>query len=127
MKRLWWRRLLRFIAIAICVLPPLGATFKYASAWMTQGEGVEGIFNVALPGVAVVAVIFCAIPLFKYISRIMKSPSMWFVWTFMWVISELLVRIIDEMRVITFVGAICNVAGFLLWKISYMGTGENKQ
>ena len=127
MKRLWWRRLLWFIAIAICVLPPLGATFKYASAWMTHGEGVEGIFNVALPGVAVVVGIFCAIPLFKYISRIMKSPSMWFVWTFMWVITEILVRVIDEMRVITFVGAVCNIIGFVLWHISNVGMGRTKE
>lgn len=127
MKRLWWRKLLRFIAIAICVLPPFLVTLKYSLTWIVQGEGVEGIFNVALPGVVVVAAVFCAIPLYKYISRIIKSPSMWFIWTVMWVLSELLARVIDEVRVIAFVGAVCNIIGFILWHLAYVGIGRTKE
>ena len=118
---------MRFIAIAICVLPPFFVTLKYTLTWMAQGEGVEGIFNIALPGVAVVVGIFCAIPIYKYISKIIKSPSMWFIWTVMWVLSELLSRVIDEMRVIAFVGAVCNVIGFILWHAAYLGMGRTKE
>ena len=127
MKRLWWRRLLRIIALAICVIPPIKVTVGYIPLWLSEEKGVEGIVGTIIPGFAVIIFLFCAIPLFKYILSKLKTPSAWLIWSVMWVLSELIAKIINEMRVITFVGAICNIVGLILWKISYIGMGESRK
>ena len=64
---------------------------------------------------------------FKYIFSKLKTPSVWLMWSVMWALSELIAKIINEMRVITFVGAICNIIGLILWKLSYVGMGGPKK
>jgi hypothetical protein len=127
MKRLWWRRLLRIIALAVCIIPPVKVTIGYIPLWLGTENGIEGFTGMIIPGFAVIVFLFCAIPLFKYIFSKLKTPSAWLIWSVMWVLSELIAKIINEMRVITFVGAICNIVGLILWKISYIGMGGSRK
>lgn len=127
MKRLWWRRLLRIIALAVCIIPPVKVTIGYIPLWLSTETGIEGFTGMIIPGFAVIVFLFCAIPLFKYIFSKLKTPSAWLIWSVMWVLSELIAKIINEMRVITFVGAICNIVGLILWKISYIGMGGSRK
>lgn len=127
MKRLWWRRLLRIIALAVCIIPPVKVTIGYIPLWLSTENGIEGFTGMIIPGFAVIVFLFCAIPLFKYIFSKLKTPSAWLIWSVMWVLSELIAKIINEMRVITFVGAICNIVGLILWKISYIGMGGSRK
>lgn len=126
MKRLWWRRLLRFVALIICIVPPVKVTVGYIPLWLSKEKGVEGLASTVIPGFAVIVFLFCAIPLFKYIFSKLKTPSIWLMWSIMWVLSEFVAKIINEMRVITFVGAICNIIGLVLWKLSYIGRGRKE-
>lgn len=127
MKRLWWRRLLRIIALAVCIIPPVNVTIGYIPLWLSTENGIEGFTGMIIPGFAVIVFLFCAIPLFKYIFSKLKTPSAWLIWSVMWGLSELIAKIINEMRVITFVGAICNIVGLILWKISYIGMGGSRK
>lgn len=127
MKRLWWRRLLRLIALAVCIIPPVKVTIGCIPLWLGKENGIEGFTGMIIPGFAVIVFLFCAIPLFKYIFSKLKTPSAWLIWSVMWVLSELIAKIINEMRVITFVGAICNIVGLILWKISYIGMGGSRK
>ena len=112
------RKLLRAAALCLDVGAPLIATASQFPIWVERSAGatVSGLF--------VFFAILSAIPIFKNFGRILKSPSAPILWGVIFALLYALHRIIDEMLIISFVGLIANLAGWVLFKIA--GEEEKK-
>lgn len=109
-------KLLKFLALAFCILPPAAATLYYFPMWYRESN-----FEIVVPAMAVFGFCICAIPLLKWIRAKLKSPAIWMLWSVGYAIFSLLEKIVDQMVVITFVGAVSNIFGAILWWIYERG------
>ena len=117
--RPWVRNFLRFLSLVLCTIPPVAVTLHYFPIWYRENQ-----FEVVIPTVAILCFCFCAIPLLRWLRGKIKTPAAWMVWTLMFVVLFLLEKVIDEVIIISGVGAVGNVLGALLWKISSKGEGR---
>ena len=97
--------LLHLIGLALCIAPPALATVLYFPIWCETGDG-----KVVAGGGVLLTVIF-ALPIFKWLSRILKRATPYVFWTVLFVIFLGLSKIADEMTVISFAGCIGNLLG----------------
>jgi hypothetical protein len=111
------RKMLRATALCIDVGAPLIATATQFPLWVERSAGatVSGLF--------VFFLILSAIPLFKCFKHLLKSPSAPIIWGLMFGLLSALHVIIEEMLVISFVGLVANLVGWVLFKIA----GEEKK
>ena len=114
--RTWQRNLLKLLSFCLCVLAPAGATLYYFPILYREHK-----FEIVLPTVAVLCLCVCMIPLFKWISKKIKSPAVWMVWLIMFFMLYGLEKIISQMVIISGIGAVGNIIGAILWKIASRG------
>ena len=103
---------LRLLGFTICILPVAIATLSYFPAWRERGSGA------LLSGFTVFLLIICIYPIIKALKRLFKSPSVFMIWLFLFVIFMLIDSIAHEMTVISFVGAVSNFFGGILFNIA---------
>lgn len=108
MKRL----LLKAAGLGFCIIPPALATLFYFPVWISKGG--EFVFS----GMALILLIFALLPLWRAISRMLKSPAVYTIWLIAFIVFSSLSRIADEMTVISFVGFISNAVGAVLFRLS---------
>ena len=106
---------LRILGVLISSLPPIIAVFSYFPLWKGESEAA------ALSGLTLALLIIGAAPIFKYLKRILKSPSVYVIWLLIFILFVSLREIADEMVVISFVGFISNAIGAIIFKL-----GERK-
>ncbi len=113
------RRLLKALALFIDVGAPLAATVTQFPIWVERSAGatVSGLF--------VVFLLLSAIPLFKHFKRFLKNPSAPLMWGLIFGFLAALHTIIDEMLIISMVGLVSNLVGWVLFKLA--GKGESKE
>lgn len=109
-------KFLYFLALACCVVPPAATTLYYFPMWYRESQ-----FEIVIPALAVLSFCVCAVPLLKWISAKFKSPAAWMLWSVGFAIFMLLEKIIDQMVAITFVGAVSNIIGAILWVVAEKG------
>ena len=102
--------ILRIIAVLLCVLPPLAVTLAYFPLWVERSTAAT------LSGSALVLMLLCLVPLMRQISKGIKTPAMWMIWLFLFLLFFALKAIVDELEVITFVGFVSNSIGAVLYK-----------
>ncbi len=113
MLRTKGRRIILYLTgLLISVVPVGAATVLYFPVW--QAEGTATVMS----GVAFCALIIAALPLWKFIKRVIRTPSVPFLWLTVFLLFFALGRIADEMTVISFVGFITNALGALLMKLA---------
>lgn len=107
--------LLRITGLACCVIPPAWATAEYFPVWVHQGA------STTVSGIAAFLLVLCMIPLLKLAWSRIKNPSIWVVWTILWVLTTAFKNIIDAFEVVTFVAMIFSSIGCLLfWAARYI-------
>ena len=106
------RRILRGAALAIDVGAPLIATLTQFPIWVERSAGstVSGVF--------VMLALLSAVPLFKFFRGKLRTPSVPIMWLLAFAFLSGLNAIISEMVLITFVGAVSNGLGWVLFKIA---------
>ena len=103
--------ILRTLGLACCILPPALATIFYFPIWREAGGG-----RVIAGGGVLLAVIF-ALPLFKWLNRILHRATPYVFWGVLFIIFFALSRIAHEMAVISFMGALGNLIGAILFMV----------
>lgn len=103
--------LLHLLGLAFCIVPPSAATILYFPIWSEMGGG-----RVIAGGGVLLAVIF-AMPLFKWINRLLHRSTPYLFWTVLFILFLGLSKIADEMTVISFAGCTGNIIGALIFKL----------
>ncbi len=107
--------IIRLIGLAVCIIPVAAATLSYFPVWKQRGSGE------LLSGFTVLLLILCIFPLIKAIKHLLRSPSIFTLWLFSFLLFMLVDSIASEMTVISFVGAVSNFIGGILFKIARKG------
>ena len=103
--------LLSVLSVLLCVLPPLIVTLSYFPLWVQKSA------EATLSGSALVLMLLCLVPLMRQIAKGIKTPAMWMIWLFLFLLFFALKSIVDELVVVTFVGFLSNATGAILYKI----------
>lgn len=103
---------LHILGLALCTLPPAICTLLYFPTWQSAGGGR------AFSGVCAFFVVISALPLYKWLKALFRSPASYVVWTLIFIFCFLFSRIAEEATVISFVGAVSNLAGAVLFRIA---------
>jgi len=103
---------LHILGSLLCTLPPAVCTVLYFPMWQTAGGGR------AFSGVCAFFVIISALPLYKALKALFRSPASYLVWTLIFLFCFLFSRIAEEATVISFVGAVSNILGAVLFRIA---------
>lgn len=111
------RKILKGIALTIDVGAPAIATLMQFPLWVDRSAGAT------MSGLCVLFLLFSAIPLARWFTRLIKSPSAPIMWGLLFGLFVALEAIIKEMIVIAFVGFIANIIGMVIFKIA----GEEKE
>ena len=108
-------KILRYSSvIGLDVGAPLAATFAYFPMWVQRGS------DTTISGVFVVFALLSLIPAILVFKQKIKTPAVWTMWVIVFVMLLGLYQIIEQMLVISAVGAASNVLGAGLYKY-----GEN--
>lgn len=97
-----------YVGLAVSIAAPLIAAATQFPAWTENVEPTQ------IGGMFVFCAILCMIPLFNHFKLALKSPSSALLWTIMFVATWALSKIIAQIVVVSFVGAISNIAGAIL-------------
>ncbi len=104
-------------ALAVCILPPL-----IAAIVKLPNIVVEKNAESTLSGVFVAAIICAALPLYKAVIKLVKSPNAavicWILFALMSLINSMTAETIAALTVVFCVAAIGNTVGAVMFKIS---------
>ncbi len=104
--------ILFIFGLAVSIIPASAATLSYFPLWKERGNGA------LLSGFTLLLLLISSVPLWKFLKRILKSPSAWMLWLLIFIIFYFLSKISNEVTIISFVGFISNICGCLLFKLS---------
>lgn len=110
MTKLTKGRLLCILAIILDVGAPLAATMCYFPIW------VEKSAEATISGMFIFLGLLSAIPLFRIVSKKLKSPSAWMIWMILFVLFFALESIVSEVKIIALVGFVANLIGSVIYK-----------
>ncbi len=94
----------------LCIAPPAVVTLCYFPLW------VEKSSTATLSGLSLIMILVSIIPLFRILKNHLSSPSAPIVWILICVFCLAFRSIIDQMLVISFVGGVSSIAGFIIFK-----------
>ena len=97
-------------ALGLCTVPTLIAVLEYFPLWM--GEGV------AVPGLTAVLLCLAALPLWRLLHRRLRSPSLWMLWLFLWLLLTAVKGVIDGLCAVAMVSFLGGLAGALLFRLA---------
>ena len=106
------RKVYFILGALLSVLPPALATLSYFPLWVEAGatETVSGLCAFAL--------VICAVPLLRIVTRHLRTPSLPLFWSIAYLLFKCLSSIIVELCVIAFVGACSNIVGALFFHLA---------
>ena len=104
-------RALQASALVLDVGAPLAATMSQFPVWVEESS------EATVSGLFLIFAILTAIPLFRQLRELVKSPSMPVIWLVMFVGFWALRNIIDEMIMISLVGVVSNSVGTVVYKL----------
>lgn len=111
MKNATKGKILRGCAVAIDVAAPLAATMTQFPVWIEQSS------EATMSGLFLTFALISCIPFLKQIKEYFKSPSVWVIWTILFVLLIALRNIINEMIIVCFVGTVANIVGVGIYKL----------
>ena len=106
------RKILKVCAVCISVGAPLIATLTQFPLWIERSS------EATISGIFVLFALLSSVPLFKYFTRLVKSPAAPLVWGVILVSLYALRTIVDEMIVISIAGLVSNCIGWIMFKIA---------
>lgn len=90
---------------------PLAATLSFFPLWREKGGAA------VLAGGTLLLIALCALPLWRGLKALLRSPSVWGLWLLAFLAFFLLESIAGEMCVICFFGLIGNLIGSLCFRL----------
>ena len=99
------------LGLLLCVVPPVIATLEHFPVWISKGG------EVFFSGITVILLLVCAIPFKRQLTEFFRSPSAWFLWLCIFIISTLLIRIADDISAIALVSFVSNAIGAVFFKL----------
>lgn len=103
------RIIFRILGLLLCVVPPLLAAVDQFPMMTTAGKvSMAFVFVVAL----------CAIPLFKHLKALLRSPSAWVMWMLIFLFCAAMRAIIDEFYIISMIGFVSSLLGAGCFRIA---------
>ncbi|MBQ7343246.1 MAG: hypothetical protein IJW53_00610 [Clostridia bacterium] len=106
------RLLFNSLGLAISVIPVVVATLSYFPLWLAREDAS------ALSGICVLLIGAALVPMYKYLGRMLRSPSAPLMWFAVFIVFLLLSKIANEMTVISFVGFTTNLIGSIFFKLA---------
>ena len=106
------RRTLALLGYLLSVGTPLAATLSFFPLWRERGG------TAVLAGGSVLLIALCALPAWRGIKALLRSPSVWGVWLVLFLGFTLIESIVCEMRMICFFGLIGNLLGALFFRLA---------
>jgi hypothetical protein len=101
--------ILHWTGLLFCIIPPVTATLCQFPLW------VEKSSESTVSGLCLLFLFLGCIPFLKSIKQWLKNPSVCVMWIIFAVLMVLLVNIIEQMIIISVVGAIGNIIGAVLF------------
>lgn len=108
--------LLVFLGLCVSIIPVAVTIFSYFPIWVSRDD------TSILSGISLLLLCAALVPFYKYLLRVLRSPSAPIMWLILFVLFSLLSRIADEMTVISFVGFVTNLVGSLFFKLARSDT-----
>lgn len=106
------RLLFSSLGLAICIIPVTVATLSYFPLWLAREDAS------VLSGIAALLLCAALVPMYKYLRRLLRTPSAPLMWFAVFIVFFLLSKIANEMTVISFVGFTTNLIGSLFFKLA---------
>lgn len=104
-----------YVGLAVSIAAPLVAAATQFPVWTENVEPTQ------ISGMFVFVAILCMIPLFNHFRIALRSPSSAMLWTIMFVVTWALSKIIDQIVIVSLVGAVSNIIGAVMCGIgNYM-------
>lgn len=105
----------------LCIAPPAVVTLCYFPLW------VEKSSSATVSGLSLILILISIIPLFRIIKEHIASPSITLIWIIVGVFCIAFKSIIDQILVISFVGALSSIAGTIVFKARPKGDKQEKE
>ena len=102
--------LLRILGLAVCIVPPSLSALEYFPI-------VKGSAGKSLSTVGIIALVICAIPLWKNIKAFLRSPSAWKFWLVALILCSMCRAVVDEIFVISAIGLPSGLLGALIFAV----------
>lgn len=119
MKKTTKGTIIYYTGLVISILAPLVAAATQFPVWTEKVGGAQ------IGGMFIFVALLCMIPLFNHLKIALKSPSSCLLWTLIFVCTWALSKIIDQLVIVSLVGAIANYVGALLCGIgNYLRRGR---
>ncbi len=100
------------VGLIVCIVPPVVAVLMNFPVWIHKSSAAT------LSGISLVLLVLCCIPFYKAILAYVRSASSPVMWLLLFLFCFLFGSIVDEMTAISFVGAISNTVGAVIFKIA---------
>lgn len=97
-----------YVGLAVSIAAPLIAAATQFPVWTENVEPAQ------ISGMFVFVAILCTIPLFNHFKLALKSPSSALLWSIMFVVTWALSKIIDQIVIVSLVGAVSNIIGAVM-------------
>ena len=112
--------LFRILGIALSTVPVFVSVISYFPLWREAGGGR------LISGGALLLVILAWVPLFRFVKRLIASPSAYMMWLVIFLTFFMLSKIAEQMTVISFVGFVGNALGAVSFKLADVSVGKEK-
>ena len=103
---------LLIVGFSLCVVPPSVCALSYFPIWKASGYA-----SCVAGGAAIILALSC-IPIYKLISRALRSYSSYVMWLVLFLLFFALSRIAEQMTVISLVGFVGNLLGEVCFRIA---------
>lgn len=111
-NRIALRNACRILGLAVCILPLLISILLYFPLWKSAGA------DKVLSGGAILLIAMAHAPLLKLAREKLRGAASYTVWLLIFIAFLLLSSIAHEMKVISFVGFVSNLAGAVILKLA---------
>lgn len=102
-------KIIKTIALILDVGGPLIATIICFPVWIERSPGAT------ISGIAILGILLSVIPVFNLIRKKAWTPSAWLIWVLLCAFFMILKAIINEMAIVSIVGAASNIIGAFIY------------
>lgn len=99
----------------LCIVPPAICTLTYFPIWRMSG------YASCIAGGTALIITVCFLPLYKFISRVIRSYSSYVMWLCLFLLFFALSKIAEQMTVISLVGFVGNLLGEVCFRLARGG------
>jgi hypothetical protein len=113
--------ILLILGFTLCVVPPAVCALSYFPLWKASG------YASCIAGGGALLLTVCFAPIYKFVSRVMKSYSSYVMWLILFLVFFALSKIADQMTVISLVGFVSNLLGEVCLRIARRGNVTDEE